>query len=211
MRRWLEPGHTFVDIGANLGFFSLLAAHLVGSRGAVWAFEPQPEMFESLRRSLLLGGLTNVVCFPMALTDHEGDATFYADPNGLASSLVGERSRRMRRYSSAFRVRADSLDRVAQRSGLDARGIRLVKVDVEGEEPRTIAGMLGTLEAAGCPPVWCEVRGPRGSTRAPGTYELVRERLAPLGYRSHRTDGTPLRPSDLGSRGSLDVLFHRPI
>jgi len=210
MRRMLGPGRTFVDVGANLGFFTLLAASLVGARGAVWAFEPQPHLFESLSRSVSLNGLDNVTCFPVALSDRPSEAVLHGDPNGLASSLVDEHPRRAHRYSSAIRVRADSLDHVVQESQLDAGGIRMVKVDVEGEEPRTVAGMIETLERAGRPPVWCEVRGPRGSTRAPDTYEPVRSLLWPLGYRPHRTDGDPLRPSDLRARGSLDVLFQCP-
>lgn len=209
MRLLLSPGDWFVDVGANIGFYSLLAARLVGRGGGVWAFEPQPGPMESLCRSARLGGLDQLRCFQMALSDREEELVLHCDPNGLCSSLVDEHPRRRRRYSSEIRVRTDSLDHLAGAMGLEAQRIRLIKVDVEGEEPRTIAGMLGTLERAGGPAVWCEVRGPRGSTRAPNTFEAVRERLAPLGYRAHRGDGTPLLPRDLLARGSQNVLFRR--
>ena len=64
-----------------------------------------------------------------------------------------------------------------------------MKIDVEGEEPRTVAGMQKTLRRAGLPPIWCEVRGPRGSTRAPNTYLPVKAQLVALGYRPYQVVG----------------------
>jgi hypothetical protein len=87
----------------------------------------------------------------------------------------------------------------------------LVKVDVEGEEVRTIAGMLGTLEAAGYPSIWCEVRGPHGSTRAPDTYPAVNATLSQLGYRPYwwSADGTKRGVEQNSVTGRTDVLFER--
>lgn len=69
MAQQLVPGSIFLDIGANLGFFSLLATKLVGSDGAVMAFEPDPEMYESVERSARFNGFHNLHCFNIALSD----------------------------------------------------------------------------------------------------------------------------------------------
>ncbi|MEM6996443.1 MAG: FkbM family methyltransferase, partial [Myxococcota bacterium] len=56
----LEPGDTFVDVGANLGYYTVLAAKKVGPSGRVFAFEPDPESFALLKRNVDRNGLTNI-------------------------------------------------------------------------------------------------------------------------------------------------------
>lgn len=69
--------------------------------------------------------------------------------------------------------------------------------------------MLATLKAAGLPPVWVEVRGPRGSTRAPNTYRAVRAALEPLGYEPYFWSPS-WRKCVHDVRGREDVLFLHP-
>ncbi|MBW3630628.1 MAG: FkbM family methyltransferase, partial [Gemmatimonadetes bacterium] len=59
-REWLRPGDTLLDVGAHVGYYSLLGARLVGERGAVWSFEPNPSNSEWLRRHVRVNGLRNV-------------------------------------------------------------------------------------------------------------------------------------------------------
>src|SRR5690606_15185214 len=61
VRRLLQPGMTFVDVGANIGYFALLAASLVGAQGKVIAFEPNLENCELLRRSIAANGFDDFV------------------------------------------------------------------------------------------------------------------------------------------------------
>jgi FkbM family methyltransferase len=68
----LKPDFTVVDIGANIGAFSILAASIVGPRGRVFSFEPVPETFERLRQNVALNGLDNVVCRRAAIDDKDG-------------------------------------------------------------------------------------------------------------------------------------------
>jgi FkbM family methyltransferase len=207
--RILRPGDTFLDIGSNVGFYAIQAGVLVGPRGRVWAFEPDPATAEAVRRTAAHHGLDQVKVMECALSDQDGSLTFHVDPNGLSSSLVAEAPHRADRYHRDLEVRVTSLNGLVQRRELALERVRLVKVDVEGEEPRTVAGMLGALETLGRPPVWCEVRGPRGSTRAPDTYTPVAAILAGLGYAPYCWNGRarPLGPADLRRRGSFDVLF----
>jgi FkbM family methyltransferase len=205
LRSVLGPGDVFVDVGANIGYYTLLAAGLVGREGRVLAFEPEPVAFESLRRSVAANDLEQVDCLEMALADHEGrDELFLA--RDTAHSLV-EATSRDSAFAGTVPVSVTTLDRCWAARGLDARRLRLVKVDVEGDEPRALRGMLQTLTVAR-PPLWVEVRGPRGSRRAPNTAEACQQVLAPLGYRSHRlTRSGPVPVAIESVQGREDVLF----
>jgi FkbM family methyltransferase len=178
----LQEGQVFVDIGANIGFYSLFAAKRVGPKGYVYSFEPDPMTYESLDRSLRRNGFDWARCINAALSDHEGTMPFYTVSDGSAHSLVPEVKRRAKRYSGQVPVRVTRLDDLDREGLFDVPTIDLIKIDVEGEEPRTVTGMLKTLERFHFPAVWAEVRGPRGSTRAPNTYPRVERELRGLGY-----------------------------
>ncbi len=210
LSRTLEPGSTFVDIGSNVGFFSLLAARLVGPTGRVYSFEPDPCICECLTRSARANELEQLTTFQYALSDREDELTFYRAKDGTGNSLVPEAPGHEGRYEGTLRARVTTLDRLLAEGRVDASKIRLLKVDVEGEELRTVSGMRHTLEAAGFPAIWCEVRGPKGSTRAPSTFVPVRDCLAPLGYRPYvwaKGEQRPVSEADVVKR--KDVLFLR--
>lgn len=213
-RRYLDatlpPGGRFVEIGASVGFFTLHAARLVGPGGRVYAFEPEPATFAALVRSAATNGYTQVDAFQLALSNRDGELTFHRATDGTANSLVPEAKGREHRYEATLTARVTSLDRLVASGTLDPCGLTAIKVDVEGEEANTIAGMRETLVHAGRPPLWVEVRGPKASTRAPNTFVAVRDLLAPLGYRAFEwRDGTtrPVDEGDVVTR--MDVLFER--
>ncbi len=206
----LTAGAGFLDIGANVGFFSLLAAELVGASGRVYGFEPDPRICESLTRSARANRFAHLETFQLALSDHEGQADFYRAKDGTAGSLVPEAPGREARYAGTLTTPVTTLDALVAAGRIDPARISLLKIDVEGEEPRTVAGLLDTLVQANHPPIWCEVRGPQGSTRAPNTFVAVRDRLAPLGYEAFtwsRGERRPARAEDVVKR--TDILFER--
>lgn len=207
----LSAGSTFLDIGSNVGFFALMAARQVGPTGRVYAFEPDPEICECLVRSAKANTYPQIEAFQLALSDREGQLTFYRATDGTASSLVPEAPGHEHRYNAGtLTTPVTALDTLVRAGKLDPRGISLVKVDVEGEEVRTVSGMCETLVAADYPSIWCEVRGPQGSSRAPNTYVAVRDRLKPLGYKPYWWSKAGLRPvfdDEVVKR--CDVLFER--
>ena len=75
IRRHLRPGMTFIDVGANMGDFTLQAARLVGSTGRVISIEPEPENHSVLQRSIELNGYANTRALPIALSDRDGTAS----------------------------------------------------------------------------------------------------------------------------------------
>lgn len=139
-RRALEPGMRVLDLGANIGYYTLLAGRAVGSTGCVYAFECDPENVRFLRHNVKLNGLADVVSVvPKAATNHAGFMRFFSDTgNSLRSSLVIEH-----RNAHATEVECTRVDDAIEPGPFD-----LVKVDVEGVEIDAIRGMEQTLSRA---------------------------------------------------------------
>ncbi|MBL7045406.1 MAG: FkbM family methyltransferase [Parcubacteria group bacterium] len=136
LKETLKPGMTFVDVGANVGYFTLLAARLVGEGGSVYAFEPEDENFELLERNIKENGYQNVVLEKKAVSDKRGELTFYIDPKNLcAHSLVAKDGQK------EVRVEAVVFDEYFKDLQID-----VVKIDVEGAEPQVLKGMTETLK-----------------------------------------------------------------
>jgi FkbM family methyltransferase len=143
LRASLPPGGTFVDVGANWGYFSLVAAHAVGPAGRVVALEPDPRMHAELAANLARNGIRNVNALAVAASDRAGEATLAgyaeADRNRGVSSLVAAPAG----DAPSFAVRTAPLDDLLDEQGIDA--VDLVKVDVEGAEELVVRGMARGL------------------------------------------------------------------
>ena len=148
----LQPGDCFVDVGANVGFYSLVASRRVGPRGTVVSFEPNPTTCAALRRNIALNRSTNVSAFDIALSDRCGQAEFFADSNGNsgASSLMRRGS-----HATPGTVITETWDVFAARRPQPFP--RLVKIDVEGGEVEVLRGMCGLLAGPRRPSVILEV------------------------------------------------------
>jgi FkbM family methyltransferase len=165
-RRLVSPGSTVLDVGANVGYFSILARELGAS---VHAFEPNPLVRALLTRSVSLGpGGIEVV--PVACSDHEGAMLLYlAEPGNTGmTSLTAPTSVSAERRREVEVIKLDDYVRAA--------GLRpdVVKIDVEGHEREVLAGAEWMLETAR-PIVIAETGGAE-------TIEFMRE----LGYVPHR-------------------------
>ena len=83
LRQWVRPGMTVVDIGANIGYFTVHLSRLVGAHGVVHAFEPEPVNFSILTENVNMNGLTNVRLHRAAVGKERGDASLHtSDFNG---------------------------------------------------------------------------------------------------------------------------------
>jgi FkbM family methyltransferase len=146
----LRPGDVVLDIGANVGLFSLVAARAVGPSGSVHAFEPVPGNCERLEENLQLNGFTNVTVNRSAVRDRPGTVALSIDADmartsGASTSgffTVSELEDPARKVTAP----AVTIDDYAT-SHLGTRAIRLVKIDVEGSEPSVLAGMSKVLKA----------------------------------------------------------------
>ena len=147
----LAPGDVFYDVGANIGYFTVIAARLVGPGGRVVAVEPQPEAVSRLRHNLALNGFENITVVEAAVADEEGEANFVLSDEEILewAALETTPAPGMPR----IRVPVTTLDRL-RAGGLPAP--KLVKLDVEGAEIRALKGMRAMLRRDK-PAVVCEV------------------------------------------------------
>jgi len=130
---FLKPHMTFVDVGAHVGYYTLLAAKRVAQ---VYAFEPDPESFELLARNINVNGYTNVKGFHAAVTDKMGRATLQVDSEAWGNSLCSEN---VANPVQQLDVETVSLDELFA-SGSLGDHIHLVKVDVQGAEELVLNG-----------------------------------------------------------------------
>jgi FkbM family methyltransferase len=140
MRDLLAPGATFVDVGANKGDFSVLAATLVGDAGRVLAFEPEPENCRWIERTLALNERRNVRLFPLALGDRDGEAVLQLSRQSGAHTLVPGLPGRA---EGELRVPTRTLDGLLAELGTPR--VDVLKLDVEGFELPVLRGASRTL------------------------------------------------------------------
>jgi len=124
----VKAGGVFYDLGANVGFYSLLASTLIGS-GKVFAFEPLPSNVSYLRRHLALNHVANVDVLEMAVCDQAGTAFFAAEQTGAMGRLQNDGS---------VRVTTATLDSLLQQQKIAPPNY--VKMDIEGAELKALEG-----------------------------------------------------------------------
>ena len=139
----LQPGATFVDIGANIGLHSLVAAHKVGPTGRVLAVEPQRSVYERLEANITLNNFAQIHAVNLAVGVTESELPLYQlseSNDGLAtlSLAPGEHS------SGAETVRVEPLDKLLQREFGEVP-IQAIKVDVEGAELDVLRSAAATF------------------------------------------------------------------
>jgi FkbM family methyltransferase len=165
----------YLDVGANIGYFSAIAARLVAPGGRVVAFEPHPEARKRLVGLIAANGLeAHVEIDPSAVTDRMGVGQLHLTDDTVLSTLEPEKSPLSGTYvfDRSIDVNLTTLD-----AWLDARPdlatrVSMIKIDVEGAEDRALAGMDNLLRRAPGIRVICE-------TRAGGEAD---RRMASLGF-----------------------------
>jgi FkbM family methyltransferase len=141
LRNVLGAGGTFVDVGANVGWFSLLGSSLVGPSGRVIAIEPNPLNVALLRDSAKDNGFHNIDVLTMALAAQPGAIALETDgSNGRITPIDGPPAEPI---EASFVVAARPLDDVLSDAGVTR--VDAIKIDVEGAEPLVLKGAGGTI------------------------------------------------------------------
>ena len=149
----LRPGDFAIDVGANLGWYTVIMARLVGNKGLVAAFEPEPRNFELLTRNVEENNLSGSCrLFQTALFNKAGTFTLEKSPNNLGDHRIriappskfsdnyfGEAER------EEISVPAESLDDMLSKMDLNEKTVRLLKLDTQGSEVLIMRGAEQTL------------------------------------------------------------------
>jgi FkbM family methyltransferase len=156
----LQPGHVFFDVGANVGYYTLLASRRVGDAGKVVAIEPLERNLAYLRRHLAINDVRNVQIVPEAVADRVGETCFEAGVNpaeghivqagdgaepargAKSSECAGPASGTPSSINTAVTVPMTTLDRLVERLELVPH---VVKMDIEGAEYLALLGASRTL------------------------------------------------------------------
>lgn len=184
--RLVRPGQHVVEVGANVGWFSLLFASHVAPNGSVTAFDANPRMVALLRHTLAANGYAAAVrVVPLAVTERPGRATLHRlQRQQGSSSLYGFTAADLAAWDDQampLDVEATSLDAFF---GSDGPPPDLIKIDAEGAEPAILAGAQRLLERAPRVQLVLEFR-PENLTRAGHDPQAFLTSLLRLGFRLH--------------------------
>ena len=208
VRRLLRRGDTFVDVGANIGWFTLVAARCVGQQGRVIAFEPSSSVFAQLARNVALNSAPNVVLERLALSHSCGTALLSnaaPDNGGTRHITLGDRRPE---DVAGEPVATMTLDAYVETAGL--KRIRLIKIDVEGAEFDVLSGMRSALKRQACDYVIIEVEDGRLVQEGRSSMELLRF-LSECGYTLSSIGLFGRRALDLNQRIAFaNVLAEAP-
>ncbi|MEM1113640.1 MAG: FkbM family methyltransferase [Pseudomonadota bacterium] len=139
LRRLLRPGGIFLDVGANIGYFTLLAAHWVGPAGGVFAVEPDPANFALLRDNLTLNSLLErVVLLNAGMAERDGETRLYLSEDNLGDHQL---------HPDEPGRRSIAVPLVNATAWLEGRCAQLdvIKVDTQGAEHAVLSGLLPFL------------------------------------------------------------------
>lgn len=176
----LKQSMIFIDVGAAIGWFTIIASSLVGEGGKVIAFEPSPLRFRTLVENVKLNTDGNVECVDKAVSSENGEAYISGENHPIYLSSSG----------NIFKINIP-IDIVTLDSYLKMRGLSnvdMVKIDVEGSELRVLKGMEQTIRNSGEIKIICEVHLPYLNRYGDNVNRLF-EYTQTMGLRKRRLTG----------------------
>jgi FkbM family methyltransferase len=141
-KRVIKPGATVLDIGAQYGYFSLIAAHHVGLDGKIYAFEPSPTNFQLLKQNIYMNKYTNII-HPLqkAVGDKRSTMTLFVYENSDAHSMY--------RHPQAAVKEEISVECITIDEFLGEKPVDVIKMDIDGHDPYGLQGMKKTIAKSG--------------------------------------------------------------
>jgi FkbM family methyltransferase len=137
----LRPGMQVVDVGANIGYFTLLFARLVGPTGHVYAFEPEPRNFDLLQRNIARNGYGNITAVPKAVSRAAGTQRLYKNPDNLGDHRLA--------FAAAGRDWVDVPVITLDDFFPSAARVDYIKMDIQGAEYGALDGARGLIARSG--------------------------------------------------------------
>lgn len=206
-RKLTQDGMQVVDIGANIGLYTLLFAKLVGNAGRVFAFEPEPSLFSALCDNCATNNVLNVFPFQIAAGDSNGRAKFQRSIFNSGDNRLGE----TKIDGKPIEVEVARLDDL-----LPVRNVQFIKLDVQGHELAALNGMQEVIASSPDVRVFFEF-SPGGLQAANTPPETLLNFFRERGFQLYGTKGGVLRSlgdsqqliSELGAKQYTNLLATR--
>jgi FkbM family methyltransferase len=186
-----------VDIGANIGYYSLVGASLISKDRRIFAFEPQPRVIPKLRRNINQNGLENVVILPFALSENRGVAQFYVPVDGVEGHGSLHKNGRFE-VRETVDVETRRLDDVISEIGNPVIG--LMKIDAEGAELSILRGATRLLQGTNRPVLIFEANEENCKPFGCSVFDLL-QYIRSFGYQLTQLDSEDwIAEPELGSQ-----------
>jgi len=169
--RLLSPGDVCIDVGAHIGYYTLLASRLVGPRGHVYAIEPALTTYAELRRNLELNEVSNVTALNVAAGAADGRGILYDGPPHNAGQASMQEPVNMSDHLKTRSSEVEVLRVVSVIAPEHHSRVRLIKIDVEGFEFEVLRGLEPLLDAGAQPAVLMELHPGLWAGRDPMFFE----------------------------------------
>ena len=179
VKKYVSKGDTVLDIGANIGYYTLLFARIVGPLGKVYAFEPEPSTFKLLKKNISVNNYKNVCLVNKAVSDTESKIPFYVSKNNLGGHSIYKPDK----GSSKTFVDAIILDKYFNN---DFK-VDFIKIDIEGAEVKALKGMKNIIKRSPELKILTEINPFMLSKSGTGVKELF-DYITDLGFTFYLLD-----------------------
>jgi FkbM family methyltransferase len=216
--RAIQPGDTVLDVGANVGIFSVLASRLAGPDGCVIGFEPAPDNLERLAANLALNDVANVTVVDRPASNRIETVVFHLNSDNDGGHSLwnpGEHPHHEKSRENAQSIVMTTTTIDAEAAQLGFAPPRLIKIDTEGAEHRVLEGAVDLLEAFEIPYIVAELHE-FGLAQMGSSQAKLRGFMADFGYDTFLLyyDGSlpklVPRGTSITSRYFLNILFSTP-
>jgi glycosyl transferase/beta-hydroxylase protein BlmF len=205
----LQLGDSFIDIGAHVGYFALLASELVGEQGAVYAVEMEPKNYAMLLKNVQLNQRHHWHLFNVALGADPKPSLFFVNldnDGGHALWNVGQHPHNLNSRSTQLTrtVQMETLDRLLGQQQIHR--LKAIKIAVEGAEHEVLKGGRNFIQSHQVPYILCRIN--RFGLQKMGTTErALRNEMTVLGYQTYQFDPTSRCPVKLAPEQHPESLF----
>ena len=204
----LREGNVFVDVGAHIGYLSLVARSMVGETGKIYSVEPEYNNFEQLSDNIAINLYDNVHPIRAVVTDHSGMETLYVNIDNDGGHALWDcglhfLNQKTRENPQTVQVEAITLDELAEKEGINH--INLLKIDTEGAELRILHGAVQLLEEGRIRNIVLEVHS-QGLELLGGNTEELFEYLGEFDY-----EPTILTPNGKPLNGNIYNTWFRKV
>ena len=132
IKKYVKPGMTVFDLGANIGWFTMILSKIVGDTGHVYSFEPDPDYFLTLKENIKLNHLENVSIFEMGVSNYSGITNFSLNEE-FGTLVIDDKQK-----ENSVKISTTTMDEFCLKNHIK---IDFMKMDVEGSEPLVFEGM----------------------------------------------------------------------